>query len=114
MSQPTRELALHVIKTRSFYFPPAQLIHLSYEYRTRTLFATAFQRLASSALRDLTPEDVEWMGIGVYVALARLKEAVQQHRAILAAEEPEIHPIHGHSPDCGDKTACAQDWHSVW
>jgi hypothetical protein len=45
MSQPTRELALHVIKTRSFYFPPAQLIHLSYEYQTRTLFATAFGSL---------------------------------------------------------------------
>ncbi|KAJ7683338.1 hypothetical protein B0H17DRAFT_1205203 [Mycena rosella] len=114
MSQPARELALHVIKTRSFYFPPAQLIHLSYEYQTKVLFATAFQQLASSSLRELKPADIQWMGYPVYVALARLKEAMQQHRSILAAEAPEIDPIRGHSSECENKAACARDWHAAW
>ncbi|KAJ7487939.1 hypothetical protein FB451DRAFT_1362561 [Mycena latifolia] len=114
VSQPTRELVLNVIKSRSFYFTPAHLIQISYEYRTRTFFQAAFQRLASISLRDLKPEDIEKIGLVVYVALARLKEAIQQHRCILAAEEPQIHPIHGHSADCQDKAACARDWHAIW
>ncbi|KAJ7463082.1 hypothetical protein B0H11DRAFT_2241045 [Mycena galericulata] len=95
LSLPTRELVLNAIRSRCFYFAPAQLIHISYEYQTKTLFAAAFQRLASSSLRDLKKQDFEWMGFEVYVALARLKEAIEQHRRILAAEAPARKRIAG-------------------
>ncbi|KAJ7162947.1 hypothetical protein C8R46DRAFT_1101964 [Mycena filopes] len=116
MSHPTREFALQVIKTRGYYFPPAQLIYLSYEYNTRTLFTAAFQRLASSTMRALKPRDIEWMGLQVYVALARLQEAVQQQRSILAAEPPQFHRVLGpwHSPECQDNVVCERDWSATW
>ncbi|KAJ6568792.1 hypothetical protein B0H19DRAFT_939417, partial [Mycena capillaripes] len=116
LSQPTRELVLGVIKSRSYNFRPAELIHLSYKYHTKALFAVAFQRLASLRLRDLTEQDVDWMGMQTYVALARLKEALQQHRCILAAEAPEFDPVHGvaHGPDCRDHDSCSRDWRTTW
>ncbi|KAJ7923267.1 hypothetical protein B0H13DRAFT_2316646 [Mycena leptocephala] len=116
ISQPMREVVLSAMKARSLYFPPTQLIYLSYEYKTKAFFAVAFQRLISSSLRNLEKQDLIWMGFAVYEALARLKEAVQQHRCILAAEAPEFDPVHGpqHEPGCKDNAACSQDWRAVW
>ncbi|KAJ7736623.1 hypothetical protein B0H14DRAFT_2408323, partial [Mycena olivaceomarginata] len=56
------------------------------------------------------------IGFMVYVALSRLKEAIWQHKCILASEEPEFDPVDGpaHSPDCIDNDVCAGDWHAVW
>jgi hypothetical protein len=115
MSPQTRALALAHIKARSFYFRPAKLIEISYEYQTKTLFPAAFQHLATTSLRALRKEDVNMMGISVYVALARLKEAIQEHCCILAAEPPKFDPNGPrHHSTCIDNTACARDWHAVW
>jgi hypothetical protein len=116
ISPPTRELALAHMKARSFYFRPAKLIQISYEYKTRVLFPIAFQRLVTTSLRALKKEDIDMMGTGVYVALARLKEAIEEHRRILAAEPPEFDPVNGpkHSSACINNAACAKDWYAVW
>ncbi|KAJ7183655.1 hypothetical protein C8R46DRAFT_1067557 [Mycena filopes] len=111
ISQPTRTVALNMIKARSFGFAPAQLIRLSFDYGTKVLFATAFHRLATSPLRDLTVDNLNSMGMDVFVALAKAKEIVQRHRQVVAAEEPII--TH-HSSLCTDKFACERDWHAVW
>ncbi|KAJ6526085.1 hypothetical protein B0H19DRAFT_1084691 [Mycena capillaripes] len=116
LSQPTRELALGVMRNRSWHFRPAEVIHISYRYHTKVLFAVAFQRLVTSRLRDFTGRDVDWMGLRIYVTVARLKEAIQQHRCILAAEAPEFDLLNGvaHSPDCRDHDSCSRDWHATW
>jgi hypothetical protein len=125
ISPATRHLALSVIRSRSYYFRAAELIRLSYEYSTKLLFAVAFERLVGSPLRDLTQQDVEDMGPTVYVALARLKEGIQQHRSILAAEEPEFESDKSnqesdhvyrprHCEDCKDNVTCEADWRQGW
>ncbi|KAJ7203210.1 hypothetical protein C8J57DRAFT_1259775 [Mycena rebaudengoi] len=111
LSQPTRELALSVIRTNSYCFNPALLIHLSFKYQTRILFSAAFHRLASQKLRDLTPEARDQIGFLVFSKLANLKEALQEHRNIVSAEEP---PIKVHADDCQDNSACERDWHAAW
>ncbi|KAJ7042187.1 hypothetical protein C8F04DRAFT_1252165 [Mycena alexandri] len=111
MSPPTRTMALNLIKARSFTFPPALLIHLSFEYGTKVLFIAAFHRLASSPLRDLTADDVNNIGMEVFVALAKVKELTQRHRHVVAAEEPIIE---AHSSMCANNLACERDWHGVW
>ncbi|KAJ6479153.1 hypothetical protein C8R45DRAFT_832985, partial [Mycena sanguinolenta] len=115
MSSSTRVLALTNIKQRYWRFPAAQLIYLCYEYGTKTLFSMAFQRLVALPLRSLTQTDLEWLGFPVYVALARVKEAIQEHKCIMAAEEPVFSRDHRpHSPDCHDNAACSEDWHCAW
>ncbi|KAJ7842060.1 hypothetical protein B0H13DRAFT_2676645 [Mycena leptocephala] len=53
------------------------------------------------------------MGFTVYEALARLKEAVQQHRCILAAEAPEFDPVNGPQQQCclqSGLASCVVEW----
>ncbi|KAK7008323.1 hypothetical protein R3P38DRAFT_3592481 [Favolaschia claudopus] len=110
-----RKHCLTMIQQRTWAIPGAKLIFLSYHYRTRLFFETAFHHLASSPLRDLTVEDVDLIGFRAYVALARLKEAHAEHRSILAAEEPVFdHDQRQHSMGCLDHEACEEDWHRVW
>jgi hypothetical protein len=104
------------MKARSYYFRPAKLIEISHEYKTKMLFPIAFQRLATTSLRALEKEDIVMMGTSVYVALARLKEAIEEHRRILAAEPPEFDAVNGpsHNSACISNAACAKDWYALW
>ncbi|KAJ7621639.1 hypothetical protein DFH06DRAFT_1143649 [Mycena polygramma] len=99
-------------------FPPALLIHICFKYGTKMFFDTAFHKLATGSLRDLTLQDVEWLDLSVYSALARLMEGMQEHRCILAAEPPEFDKkgIVGppHTSDCKDNARCAEDWGRTW
>ncbi|KAJ7744721.1 hypothetical protein B0H14DRAFT_2637268 [Mycena olivaceomarginata] len=120
LSSPTRNLALSMIQSRSYYFHPAQLIYLCYEYKA------AFRRLEFAPLRDLNTDQLEWLGFRAHVALARVKEAIQAHLCILATEEPQFgveKPQYGnflcaegpsHVLECQDRHACETDWHVVW
>lgn len=111
LSQPTRALALGVIKARQWGFNPSLMIQICFEYHTRILFSAAFHRLTSMYLRELTQDDIDNMGSHVYIALTKVKEDVQRHRQIVAAEE---FPIEHHAYTCSDKAACERDWHAVW
>ncbi|KAJ6455078.1 hypothetical protein C8R47DRAFT_1060887 [Mycena vitilis] len=118
ISNSTREHALSIIKERRFSFPPALLIHVCVKYGTRMFFDNAFHKLGMGTLRELTTRDAEWLELPIYTALARLIEAMQEHRRILAAEPPEfdnkrlIGPPH--KPDCKHNGRCAEDWGRAW
>ncbi|KAJ7646340.1 hypothetical protein DFH06DRAFT_1332723 [Mycena polygramma] len=118
LSYSTREHALSIVKEYRFSFPPALLIHICFKYGTKMFFDNAFHKLAMGSLRDLTPQDVEWLDLSVYSALARLMEGMQEHRRILAAEPPEFDKkgIVGppHKLDCKDNARCAEDWGRTW
>ncbi|KAJ7682150.1 hypothetical protein DFH06DRAFT_1314371 [Mycena polygramma] len=118
LSYPTREHALSIIKEHRFSFPPALLINICFKYGTKMFFDSAFHKLAMGSLRDLTHQDVEWLELPVYTALARLMEGMQEHRRILAAEPPEFDKkgVAGppHKPDCKDNGRCAEDWGRAW
>ncbi|KAJ6497290.1 hypothetical protein C8R45DRAFT_1128887 [Mycena sanguinolenta] len=118
ISPATKRVALSHLKTRAFHVHPAQLIHISFTHGAKLLFETAFRRLVLLDLRELTDQHVVWLGFKVYVALARLKEAIQQQRCILAAEGPQFRktprgegPAHGAT--CTDNNSCGEDWHCV-
>ncbi|KAJ7668978.1 hypothetical protein B0H17DRAFT_949562, partial [Mycena rosella] len=112
LSYPTRVLALGLIKARSWGFSPSLLIRISFEHNTRLLFNSAFHRLATTCLRDLTSEDFKNRGVEIYVALATVKVDVQCHRQVVAAEPAVIDELL--ATTCSDKVACACDWHAVW
>ncbi|KAJ7637977.1 hypothetical protein DFH06DRAFT_1002009, partial [Mycena polygramma] len=114
ISQATRDLALNVIRSRAWYFPPVQRIVISFEYQTRLLFSIAFRDLVSEPLRKLTADDMDRLGFYMYSAIARLKEAIQEHRCILAAEEPQFDDDNPHCPSCSDNDRCANDWQQSW
>ncbi|KAK7057295.1 hypothetical protein R3P38DRAFT_3168804 [Favolaschia claudopus] len=127
ISPVTKNHALQMIKARSYCFHPTLLISLSYQYRSRLFFVHAFRKLVAYDLRDLSYEQTDLLGMRVYVAFARLKESLAQHRAIIAAEEPlfaketkdetggkniKVGPCH--HPGCKDHQSCEEDWHCVW
>ena len=90
LSPGTRKLAFGVLKDRRHYLPAAKLVNIGITYGSKPLFKIGFERLASLRLRDLTSADVDLIGLLVYVCLARLLEAIQEHRHILGAEEPQF------------------------
>ncbi|KAK7023061.1 hypothetical protein R3P38DRAFT_3317323 [Favolaschia claudopus] len=118
MSPALRRHCLFIIQRRHFCIPPVQLIQICYRFRTRAFYETAFHYLVAHPIRDLTIEDTQSLGFAVYVALARLKEAHAEHRAILASEEPQFAPMGpdgpSHCAGCVDNYACAEDWQRVW
>ncbi|KAF7361486.1 hypothetical protein MSAN_01181900 [Mycena sanguinolenta] len=126
LSPATKEFVFEVLWTRRHYIPAAKLVNIGLVYGSKPLFKCGFGALASMRLRDLTSLDVDLIGLEVYVALARLIEALQEHRHILAAEEPQFrdgvqqlgnfdgNDTPAHSPSCRDNEACAVDWHQAW
>ncbi|KAJ6447562.1 hypothetical protein C8R45DRAFT_803350, partial [Mycena sanguinolenta] len=111
MSAGTKEHALGMLRGRSYFLPAAQLVHIGFHYGSKTLFDLGFRRLVTVPLRELTDQHLDWMGFRAYVALARLKEAIQQQRFILASEEPQFHAA---DPLCANNQECGEDWHAVW
>ncbi|KAJ6458267.1 hypothetical protein C8R45DRAFT_1110177 [Mycena sanguinolenta] len=126
MSAGTKEHALGMLRGRSYFLPAAQLVHIGFHYGSKTLFDLGFRMLVTVPLRELTDQHLNWMGFRAYVALARLKEAIQQHRFILASEKPQFHTAESsfgsfilhesvvHSPLCANNQECGEDWHAVW
>ncbi|KAJ6479429.1 hypothetical protein C8R47DRAFT_1047272 [Mycena vitilis] len=127
-SPPTVTHAVQMIKIRCWDFHPAQLICLSYKHSTRVWYELAFSRLVSMDLRSLNAEQVEWLGFDMYVVVARLKEAMDRQRRILASDPPlfeaDPDPKGGsvfdvnrgipHSRECTNHPGCAQDWYTAW
>ncbi|KAK6988994.1 hypothetical protein R3P38DRAFT_2572323, partial [Favolaschia claudopus] len=118
-SRPTKVHALGLIKSRIWWFPAPTLISICHQYGAKIFFEQAFRWLVPADLRQLSSAQVDMIGVGTYVTLARLKGAIAQHRAIiLAAEEPQFDKYGAvgprHCPVCWNNEACAEDWHSAW
>jgi hypothetical protein len=96
---------------RKFHFHPAKLIQLCFEFRTIYFFNSAFSRLVETRLHELTLEHRAMIGPEVMQAVAETKEALEEHRRIVASEPPIIST---HSPDCHDHEQCSNDWYAVW
>jgi hypothetical protein len=111
ISPTTRQYALHTIEGRKWHFTPCELIYVCVEFNTKQLFVGTFQRLVETNLYELSIEDVSRITHTVFVALARLREILEEHRRIIATEPPSII---SHAEDCVDNLRCSQDWYSIW
>jgi hypothetical protein len=111
MSLTTCQHALHAIDARKYHFNPADLIQLCREFNTRSLFMVAFQRLVDKKLYEITEADVLKMGNTVFIAIAQLRDVLEEHRHIVATEPPMIAK---HVEDCNNPVRCAQDWYAIW
>jgi hypothetical protein len=111
LADSTEQLAIHHINSRKWHFHPAQLIHLCFKFRISVFFESAFARLVDIPFRELTPDQKELITPAVFYALAEVKESLELHKHIIAAEPP---PIINHAPDCPNPKRCSADWYAVW
>jgi hypothetical protein len=111
MSDSAQLFAIHGIHTRRWHFHPAQLIQLCFEFKIRTFFEFAFAQLVGLRFHELTVEHRKMIGPQVLLAVAEVKEALNEHKHIIAAEPPIIT---FHASDCRDPTRCNEDWYAIW
>ncbi|KAJ8586970.1 hypothetical protein M405DRAFT_742712 [Rhizopogon salebrosus TDB-379] len=107
----TRHFVIARIQSSSRHFHPAQLINLAIKYHARALFPPAFKRLVDTPITQLTAQRRELLGNTVFTDLVYVQAAVDQHRRIVAGEEPKILM---HASDCQDPLGCDEDWHAIW
>jgi hypothetical protein len=111
ISESTRLFAVHGIQARRYYFHPAQLIQLCFDFNISTFFEFAFAQLTGLPLHQLTLEHRTMIGPKVFQAVADVKEALDEHRRIVAAEPPVITM---HASDCVNHSRCNEDWYAIW
>ncbi|KAG2137957.1 hypothetical protein DEU56DRAFT_912594 [Suillus clintonianus] len=74
-------------------------------------FVPTFRRLIEFRVRNIPGPVRKRLGFEVWNAFVDLKELLDEHRRIVACEEP---PIIEHSPYCTDNTTCSIDWRQLW
>ncbi|KAG1819327.1 hypothetical protein EV424DRAFT_1323472 [Suillus variegatus] len=107
----TRKFVVSRIQSTRYHFHPAQLINLAVQYNTSALFPFAFKRLVDTPITQLTAQHRELLGNDVFTTLVYVQAALEEHRRIVAAEEPKILM---HTSDCQDPVGCNEDWHAIW
>ncbi|KAG1848365.1 hypothetical protein C8R48DRAFT_778873 [Suillus tomentosus] len=85
MSQKTRDIAIHHLHEQRFRHKPYDLLALCLEFSITKFF--------------------------VPNALVDVKELLDEHRRIVACEEP---PLIEHAACCTNNTACSIDWWQLW
>ncbi|KAI9455981.1 hypothetical protein HD554DRAFT_2030695 [Boletus coccyginus] len=109
--EQTLKFVTNVIRTRSYQFHAASLVNITIKHQIHEFFSTGFSRLLETPIQEISKVHRELMGNEVFVALVYAKATLNEHRRIVAAEEP---PILLHADDCKDPQACKQDWHTIW
>jgi hypothetical protein len=107
----TRKFVVSRIQSSRFHFHPAQLVNLAVQYNTGAIFPFAFKRLVNTPITQLTAQHRELIGNDVFTTLVYVQAALEEHRRIVAAEEPKILM---HTSDCQDPIGCNEDWHAIW
>ncbi|KAH7919857.1 hypothetical protein BV22DRAFT_1022256 [Leucogyrophana mollusca] len=110
MSQRAREFAIQHISNRKFHHNPLQLLSLASRYQVATLFTFAFKQVVPLRFSSIPLEDRRTIDSVVWAALFEVKERLDEHRRIVACEEPPMI----HAPGCSNPDQCAADWHQLW
>jgi len=90
-----------------------QLITLAVKCCAREILPDAFKRLGlvDTPITQLTAHHRELLGTTVFTTLVYVRVALEQHRRIVAVEEPKILM---HASDCQEPVGCDEDWHAIW
>ncbi|OAX31896.1 hypothetical protein K503DRAFT_787545 [Rhizopogon vinicolor AM-OR11-026] len=99
------------IQANPHRFHPSQLITLAIKYHIHDIFPPAFKRLVDTPIIQLTAHHRELLGTTVFTTFVYVQAALEQHRRIVAAEEPRILV---HASDCQEPAGCNEDWHAIW
>ncbi|KAG1875466.1 hypothetical protein DFJ58DRAFT_650269, partial [Suillus subalutaceus] len=62
-------------------------------------------------ITQLTAQHRELLGNDMFTTLVYVQAALEEHRRIVAAEEPKILM---HTSNCQDPVGCNEDWHAIW
>ncbi|KAG2336726.1 hypothetical protein BDR05DRAFT_1005610 [Suillus weaverae] len=81
------------------------------EFSITKFFVPAFRRLIEFRIRDIPGPVQRKLGFQVWNAFVDAKELLDEHRRIVACEEP---PLIEHVVCCTDNTACSIDWRQLW
>ncbi|KAG1908799.1 uncharacterized protein F5891DRAFT_1124417 [Suillus fuscotomentosus] len=111
MSQKTRDVAIHHLHEQRFRHKPYDLLALCLEFSITKFFVPVFQHLVEFRIRDIPGPMQKKLGFEVWNALVDVKELLDEHRRIVACEEP---PLIEHTACCTDNTACSIDWRQLW
>ncbi|KAG0691502.1 hypothetical protein DFH29DRAFT_1019301, partial [Suillus ampliporus] len=87
------------------------LLALCLEFSIQKFFVPTFRRLVEFRVRDIPGPARKRLGFEVWNAFVDVKELLDEHRRIVACEEP---PIIEHLPYCTNNTACSIDWRQLW
>ncbi|KAI6017255.1 hypothetical protein PISMIDRAFT_29524 [Pisolithus microcarpus 441] len=87
------------------------LIKLGHDFHIPQVFSHGFMNLLKIPLKEISKEHHLLIGEEVFVAFVYAKAMLDEHCRIVACEEPVIL---SHASDCGNLTACQEDWHAVW
>lgn len=107
----TRRFAIDHIWDKRFTYHPANLIKLGHDFHIPQVFSRSFMNLLKIPLKEISKEHRLLIGEEVFVAFVYAKAMLDEHCRIVACEEPVIL---SHASDCGNPTACQEDWHAVW
>jgi hypothetical protein len=107
----TQLYAVHHILSRKWTFHPALLIQAGLEFNNREFFVTGFRRLVQLRFHELTLEHKRMLGPTVFQAMAEVKEVLDEHKRVVAAEPPAVTY---HADDCPSHQRCKEDWFAVW
>ncbi|KAG1757920.1 hypothetical protein EDB19DRAFT_1623036 [Suillus lakei] len=107
----TWKFVISCIHSTHFHFHPTQLINLAIQYNTGAIFPFTFKQLVDTPITQLTAQHWELIGNNIFTTLVYVQAALEEHRHIVAAEEPKILM---HTSDCQDPVACNEDWHTIW
>ncbi|KAF9237393.1 hypothetical protein BU15DRAFT_48745 [Melanogaster broomeanus] len=107
----TLKFVTSCIQTSMYQFHPSNIVNMAIKYQIREFFKFGFERLLETPMNEITKAHRLLMGNDVFIALVYTKATLDDHRHIVAGEEP---PILHHVEDCQDPQACKQDWHAIW
>ncbi|KAI6031200.1 hypothetical protein PISMIDRAFT_26888 [Pisolithus microcarpus 441] len=105
----TRCFAIDHIWDKRFTYHLANLIKLGHDFHIPQVFSRGFMNLLKIPLKEISKEHRLLIGEEVFVAFVYAKAMLNKHCRIIACEEPVIL---SHASDCGNPTACQEDWHA--
>lgn len=118
LSNHVRESAIYHLGTYDDkILPPIEKIYLARLYNIPSFIRPAFQALCDRAikLQSLLPHDIRKLGLEVFAVLAKVKEAIEAERVLVAYHAPKIMYITA-DLDCrfDQHEECRRAWQKAW
>ncbi|KAI1791267.1 hypothetical protein LXA43DRAFT_1141435 [Ganoderma leucocontextum] len=90
--------------------PVCLRLRIGRAYEMEDWIELCFRELAKKPLTRLKPQDVEWLGLSVYVFLARVREQYHALRRNIGMSPPSF----DQDSACRTHGACLKGWHYAW
>jgi hypothetical protein len=86
------------------------LIDLSRRYGVDQWFELGFRRLIWKQMSSFTREEMDMLGFRTMMAIAKVRESIDEHRKLLARIPPTLH----HAAGCQFRSICQEAYEGGW